>query len=584
MFTRRLRLLYLFFLFSLAAVILRLSYWQLVQGARLKAEARSQHESHNILTPTRGEIITADGYPLVYNRPLYNLTAYTPHLDRSPEEIVNLILPLLTFDLISPTIATDPAALATAKEQTRINILDRLTNRSYAVLARGLSEEEKHSLQALALPGLAFEEEFTRGYPEASLSAQLLGFVGRDAQGETQGYFGLEGYYDRELRGRSGFVREERDGVGNPLLAGDYLALGQKEGRTLRLHLDRGIQYLVETELKNGLLRYGASAGEIIILEPKTGGILAMASFPTYDPAKFYDYDPELYKQPSIAASYEPGSVFKLVGLAASLEEKAITLTDRCDICSQPLPIGPYEIKTWNNEYHPSSTPEEILVNSDNIGMVWMTRRLGGEKFLTYLNAFGFGAPTGVDLQEEISPPLRSHWGEIDYATASFGQGIAVTSLQMINAVAAIANQGQLMEPHVVAEVLGQDSHLLAPKKVRQVISPETAAIVTNLMISAADHGDAKWTRLPDHTVAGKTGTAQIPVQGHYDEERTIASFVGFAPALNPKFVMLVKLVEPTSSPWGSETAAPLWFTLARRLLTYFQVPADGGSARISTP
>jgi cell division protein FtsI (penicillin-binding protein 3)/stage V sporulation protein D (sporulation-specific penicillin-binding protein) len=261
--------------------------------------------------------------------------------------------------------------------------------------------------------------------------------------------------------------------------------------------------------------------------------------------------------------------------MAAALEENSIALDDRCDICEGPLTIGKYTIKTWNDEYNPNSTPEEILANSDNIGMVWIQRKLGGDKFLEYIKRFGFGEPSGIDLQEEASPALRTRWGDIDYATASFGQGIAVTSIQMLRAVASIASGGNLLTPHVVAEVLGDRAIPIHPQVVRRVISESTAQRMTSLMTASAEHGDAKWTRLPDYTVAGKTGTAQIPLQGHYDEEKTIASFVGFAPAKNPKFVMLVKLREPTSSPWGSETAAPLWFTLARKLLLHFNIPPD---------
>ena len=190
-----------------------------------------------------------------------------------------------------------------------------------------------------------------------------------------------------------------------------------------------------------------------------------------------------------------------------------------------------------------------------------------------YLNTFGIGAKTGIDLQEEIAPPVRSKWGEIDYATASFGQGLVVTSIEMVRAVGAIANGGVMMEPHTVKEVVGAEAVPVATKEQGRILKEETAKHMTELMIKSADHGDAKWTRIPGYTVAGKTGTAQIAVAGHYDTEKTIASFVGFAPAHNPRFVMLVKLEEPTTSPWGSETAAPLWFTLARRLLLHYNSP-----------
>jgi len=577
----RVRLLTLFYLFLavLGGVSLRLAYWQLVKGPELRVEARSQYETQSIIYPSRGEILTSDGYPLVVNRPVYNLSAYTPLLTESPKTIVDQILPLLQFDLSAPELATDSAKregkLTELKNAQTSLMLDRLNSQSYAVLAKTLSVSEKNAIDNLKIAGLNFDESFVRGYPEASMSAHLTGFVGRDELENPVGYFGLEGYYNLELTGRTGLKKQEKDAIGNPLLIGNFRELATRNGRSLELYLERSVQYLVESELKTGLERYGASAGEVVIMDPSTGGILASVALPSFDPLKFYESDTSLYKNPVVANSYEPGSTFKVMVMAAALNEDKVKLDDHCDVCSGPLPIDKYLIKTWDGEYHPDSTPEDIIVNSDNVGMVWIEKKLGGDKLLEYLKNFGFGEKTGIDLQEEVTPALRDKWGEVDYATASFGQGIAVTSIQMVRAVGAIANGGQLMEPHVVRRVLGDEVSEIKPKVVRQVISPETAKKMTDIMIAAAEHGDAKWTRLADYTVAGKTGTAQIPVAGHYDTTKTIASFIGFAPAHNPRFVMLVKLREPTSSPWGSETAAPLWFTLARKLLLHYNIPPD---------
>jgi len=573
------QIVFLIMLFLLSGVILRLGYWQLIKSSELKISARDQYESSSIVEPRRGEIITADNYPLVVNRPVYNLTAYMPHLSETPSLITKAVLPLLNFEISDPAIATDSVKLAQKVEELKKEqenaMLDRMNNKSFAILARSLSVEEKATISALNIAGLDFEESFTRGYPEASLSAHLTGFVGRDELGNPTGYFGLEGFYNRELEGRTGLKKQEKDAAGNPLLIGDYRELDKRNGRTLKLYLERAVQYIAESELKKGLEIYGALSGEVVVMDPKTGGILASIALPTYSPDKFINFDPYLYKNPILANAYEPGSTFKVLVMAAALNEGAVKLDDECDICAGPLPLDKYTIKTWNNEYHPQTTPSEIIANSDNIGMVWTAQKLGGEKLLEYLKKFGFGEKTGIDLQEEITPSLRENWGSIDYATASFGQGIAVTSIQMLRAVSAIANGGLLMEPHVVQEVVGETTTVIKPREVRRVLTPETAKTMTEIMIASAEHGDAKWTRLANYTVAGKTGTAQIPVQGHYDTEKTIASFVGFAPAENPRFVMLVKLREPQSSPWGSETAAPLWFNIARKLLLYYNIPPD---------
>jgi stage V sporulation protein D (sporulation-specific penicillin-binding protein) len=575
----RLQTFFLGFIIILTGITLRLAYWQIVKGDELRIEAREQYLSSQILAPKRGEILSSDGFPLVYNRPIYNLTAYTPHLELSPVEVADQLLPLLEFDLDYPEYATDPGKKDDRRRELlgieRGNIIDRLTSRSHAVLARGLSITQKSLVSSLGILGTSFEEGYTRSYPEASMSAQLLGFVGRNDLGEPTGYFGLEGYYDRELRGKQGLIKEEVDAGGNPIIIGDYRALAQEEGRTLTMHMERSVQYQVEQALLDALVRYGAASGEVIVMDPNTGGILALASFPNYDPGSFYKFDTRLYKNPSVASAFEPGSTFKVLTMAAAFEEDALNEDDHCDICEGPLTIGKFTIKTWNDEYHDNSIPEDILANSDNIGMVWIVQKLGGDKFVEYLSRFGFGEPTGIDMQEESSPELRDSWGDIDHATASFGQGIAVTSLQLIRAVAAIANGGLLMEPHIVKEVAGDKTLPIQPKVVRRVISEETASTVTKLMIASAEHGDAKWTRLPNYQVAGKTGTAQIPVNGKYDQDKTIASFVGFAPAQNPRFIMLVKLTEPQSSPWGSETAAPLWFSIARDLLLHYNIPPD---------
>ena len=367
----------------------------------------------------------------------------------------------------------------------------------------------------------------------------------------------------------------EKDATGKPIPAGVLDGFPAQDGRNLKLHLNRSIQLMVETKLAHALDKYGAISGEVAIMDPHTGGIIALASLPKYDPAQYTQFDPALYKNPLIANTYEPGSTFKVLVMAAALNEGLVSADTRCDDCSQPLTIGKYTIRTWNDEYRPNLSMTDVIVHSDNIGMVFVGQQLGKDNLVKYLDSFGIGQPTDIDLQEETSPKLalKQKWGDIDLATASFGQGIAVTGIQMLTAVSAIANQGQLMKPHIVDQVVGDKAITIAPKIIRRVISSKTAQQITDMMVAAVDQGEAQWTKLKGYKIAGKTGTAQIPVAGHYDEEKTVASFVGFAPADNPKFVMLVKLREPQSSPWAAETAAPLWFSIAKDLLLYYNIP-----------
>lgn len=572
----RIQILFFGFLFGLALVILRLSYWQIIKTDELSSSANDQYAVRDITGATRGSVITADNFPLVVNQAVYTLGAYMPAIEDTPSSIVDRVMPYIELKIDDPAIATDAGKLKVALEELRVTtkstMLDHLGKTGYAVLARALSVKEKEAIEKLNIKGLTFDQSFIREYPEASMSAQLTGFVGRDDVGKAIGYFGLEGYYDRELSGRSRIEKQEKDAGGNPLLIGDFQLLPGHDGRTLKLYLERGTQYIVEEELKKGLEQYGASSGEVIVMDPKTGGILAMATFPTYDPGKFHLYETGLYKNPAVANAYEPGSTFKVLVMAAAFNEGMVSESDHCDICAAPYPIGKYSIKTWNNKYRKDATPEEIIVHSDNVGMVWTEQRLGGEKMLDYIKKFGFGVKTGIDLQEEITPALRTKWGDIDYATSSFGQGIAVTSIQMLAAVGAIANKGILMEPHLVQSVIGETEIPIPPKSRGEVLSPTSTDRITKIMIQAVEKGEAQWAAPKGYIVAGKTGTAQIAVEGHYDAEKTTASFVGFAPAINPKFVMIVKLSEPKSSQWAAETAAPLWFDIAKKLLLRYNI------------
>lgn len=570
---------FLFIASILGAIVLRLAYWQIIRGPSLSAQAKSQYSSKNIESGKRGEIISSDGSMLVINKPIYNLGVYLPGFSEIPANLPEIISSNLEYEIQDPAVATDAAkyllTLNDLKDQTKNNIKERLNKGGYVTLAQNLSEEIKNKILSTSLVGLTFDPDFTREYPEASLSAHITGFVGKDEAGIPTGYFGLEGFYNRELVPRSRVEQLEKDALGNPLLTGSWELLPGRLGRTLKLHLDRSAQKIASSELAKGLAQYGATSGEVIIMDPKTGGILAMASLPTYDPAKFHLFDSSLYKNPAIANTYEPGSTFKVLVAGAALNEGVVDLSELCDICHEPVQIGKYSIKTWNGEYNPDSNIQDIIVHSDNTGMVWLERKLGNEKFLEYIQKFGFGKKTNIDLQEEVDAPLRTKWGDIDYATASFGQGLAVTSIQMVQAVGALANKGVMMQPHVVSEVIGESVIPIKPVVKERVISENAAQQITQIMVQAVELGEAKWARPYGYSVAGKTGTAQIAVSGQYDEQKTIASFVGFAPAYNPKFVMLVKLREPQSSQWGSETAAPLWFSIAKKLLLHYNIPPD---------
>lgn len=550
--------LFIFFTVFFGLIVVRLFYWQIVAGDQLRAEAAAQYDLSLTIPAIRGTIAAADGSPIAMNQQASLIYA-------EPKNIADINI---FTKLVAPILQEDEASVSSQL---------MIPNRVWVPLAHKVDSSITDQLTRLNLKGIGFEPEPKRFYPEASMAAQLLGFVGADQNGVDQGYFGLEGFYDRLLRGRDGSIDLQKDVQGAAILIGDTKRIEAEDGRSLTLYLDRTVQNIAENRLNEGIATYGAKAGTVTIMDPKTGGILAMASYPSYDPASFGAYDRNLYPNPVVASSYEPGSTFKVLVMSGALQEGAVKSDTMMDETG-PVPVSGYQIRTWNNQYHGPISMAQILEYSSNVGMVFVQQKMGKDNFLKYLHAYGIGEPTGIDLQEESSPNLRADrdWKDIDLATASFGQGIAVTPIQMVRAVAAIANGGSLMEPHMVKEIIDASGKKveIQPKKIRQVVSTATASTLTEMMILAVDRGEAKWAKPAGYRIAGKTGTAQIPVAGHYDPTKTNASFIGFAPADNPRFVMLVTLAEPQSSPWGSETAAPLFFAIAKDLFMYYSIPA----------
>lgn len=475
--------------------------------------------------------------------------------------------PILLRQKLAELLEVDEASISS-------NLGDK--KKAWVSVWRKVPEGKKDKIESQNLQGVGFEEESIRFYPESSMAAHLMGFVGLDAKGDDKGYFGLEGYYDRQLRGRDGILKQETDAFGLPILMGLQNRLEPIDGRSLILHLDKSVQFIIEEKLKKALEKYEAKGGWVIVMDPKTGGILGMASYPNYDPKNYTSFESFLYKNPVVAETYEPGSTFKSLIMAAALnEDKVKPEQEFAEI--GPVEVGGYTIRTWNNEYIGKLTATNILERSSNVGMVQVGKLLGKDNLYKYLESFGFGRPTGIDLEDEQSPDLRPKGSmyEIDLATISFGQGVAVTPIQMIRAVASLANNGDLMEPHVVKTIIeatGQKIDI-KPKKIISIVSPKTASVISEMLVKAASHGEAKFALPKGYRIAGKTGTAQIPIAGHYDPGKTIASFIGFAPVPNPKFVMLTTLKEPGTSPWGSETAAPLFYEIARDLFNYYKIP-----------
>jgi len=536
-------------------ILIRLAYWQIIRGKELSLRADKQHQSKEFLPARRGEILDFKGNVLAQDKTLYHLFYYRPDSTLADDELIDKLLPILS---------TPSASIKSVLQE-------RLSSKSnWISLKHYLTRDQKILIDQLGLSGVGFQDELVRYYPEATSAAHILGFVGKDALGQPKGYFGIEGYFDRQLQGRDGLLKMQTDAFGRPILIGKLNQIKYQNGRTIGTTIDRRLQLIVSQQLAGGLERYQASAASAIVVETKTGKIRAMADLPSYDSNSYFQYDPKIYANPNTSGLFEPGSTFKVIIMAAALDLGLVKRDSICDSCSGPISIGKYLIRTWNEQYHPNSTMEDVIINSDNIGMVFVAKKIGATNMINYLTRFGFGEKTSIDQQEEVAKQLKKpeDLKEIDLATNSFGQGIAVTPIQLVMAVNSIANAGQWVSPILVDRYYEDDQEIIMPDKPnRKVISSQTAQTMTDIMVQAVKKGESKWAAPKNFNVAGKTGTAQIPIQGHYDEEKTIASFVGFFPAEKPEYTMLVTVREPKTSPWGSETAAPLWFSIAKSIL-----------------
>ena len=621
----RFRVTRIIYIIIISLIVARLGYWQVIKADNLSAKADDQRLLTQEVEGNRGKIVFSDGSTLASTQPMF-LVYVQPQLIKGDKKLPDSYIKTYQEDFATkvsevfyeedqklklPDIEESSTSamlrdlakqgsesaqllleeLSESQDKTveeelegiKAGILKKLNSNLYWVsLGKKVNVVAKKKLESFNFKGLGFETSTSRFYPEGSSSAHLLGFVASDAYGGQTGYFGVEGFYNGELKGKKGVIVQERDALGLPILIGKFSGKDPKDGKVLSLSVDRTVQHVVEEKLREGFEKFRAKSASAIVMDPLTGNILAMASIPSYDPGNVLAYPKENFKNPITADGYEPGSTFKVLVMGAALNEGVVQPETVCDNCNGPVEISGYQIRTWNNKYQDRLTMTDTIIHSDNTGMVFASKKMGLDKMYDYIGKYGFGNHTGVDVQDEYAPELREKqdWKEIDLATSSFGQGISVTALQMVKAVSSIANKGVMMEPHIVSKIVeGKDEFLIKPKVLGQVIKPEAASQVTEMMIQAVDQGEAQFYKkryAQGFSIAGKTGTAQIPVAGHYDANKTIASFVGFAPANNPKFVMLVRYDQPQTSIYGADTAAPTFFQIAKELFMYYGIAPTG--------
>jgi len=503
-----------------------------------------------VFPPERGNIYDCHGYLLAAASTVYDIGA-TPRNVKDAEMLADRLAPLL--------------------DEPRERLLTLLRKGgAHVPLKRGVSAEVKDSILEWGEGVIQADPQPGRVYPSRSLAACVLGFV----SGEAEGYYGVEGYYDELLAGEAGFRMATRDSLGSLF----YQFRAPRDGVDLFLTLDRNMQYVVEEALAKAVLTNDAKGGVVIVMDPATGAILAMAGSPTYDPNDFAVTDQSLFVNPAVSDHYEPGSVFKIVTIASALDAGAISPSSTYYDNGQ-IVVGGRVIENSSGVAYGETRIADLLAQSLNVGAAHVSTSLGAVKFYEYLRRFGFGQPTGVDLAYEVPGNLRvpgdREWHESDLGTNSFGQGLAVTPLQMLCAVSAVGNGGLLMRPHVVSRIVEKDEVTeLPPQVVRQVISPEVAGQMTQMLVYAVDTVLTA-AAIPNYQVAGKSGTSEVPVPGGYDPKETIASFAGYVPADDPRFSMLVIIDRPQKDYWGMTVAAPVFREIAQQLLTLLAVPPD---------
>ena len=442
-----------------------------------------------------------------------------------------------------------------------------------------MDAELREFLEEKQLDGVVIQEQKIRTYPEKSMAAHVLGYVGWEDDQQI-GRYGIEGYHQDDLRGSLGFFSAERAATGDFIGVGDNIFEAAEDGTDIVLTMDRVVQSIIEEELADGVGRYGAERGSVIVMEPNTGAVLGMATYPSFDPNYYYAInEAKVQLNPVVSDIFEPGSILKPVIMAAAIEEDKVTPNTTMDD-NGPVRVAEYTINTFDGKHHGIQTMTQILEQSNNVGMVWVGQQLGAETMYDYLRRFGVGEKTGIELEGETRSALSEpdKWNITTVATTSFGQGIALTPLQALNAINAIASGGLLPRPFIVSAKQDHeaDQVFTQPTTVRRVVSASTAADVSAMMVSVIENGVAQLARVPGYYLAGKTGTAQVPDEkGRYSADKKIITFVGFGPVSNPRFSIMIKLDNPSGLSFASGTAAPMFQHISEKLLNYYQIPPD---------
>lgn len=615
------------------ALVYKLYNIQIRQCDFYTAMAASQHQVYNQLTPERGKIYFSEKsseadkvYPLATNKEFAKVYIIPKDVE-NPEVFAEKFFLFFDKPKIEEELKKDLASgtdiiIATStKEEIIKQYLKKLNKPDdpYEPLAPKVSLDElvnlfsfvsstdysatsspvlaspedlmvrqgkivyKNDIEKIfKVPGLDFDLQKYRYYPENEIASHLVGFTNQ-VEDDTFGRYGLEEFFNTELFGEYGSLKSDKANSSDLMIINDREYISPQAGKDLVLTIDRNVEFVACEKLKEAVKKHEAEGGSVIIMNPKTGAIIAMCSLPDFNPNEYSNVsDISVYNNPAIFYQYEPGSVFKTVTLAIAIDQgkisPATTYEDKGEIMitGWPKPIRNSDFSTHGP--HGVVDMSTVLDYSLNTGAIFAMKSVGPKIFAQYVKNFGFGERTGVELGSEspgnINNLLSKNVKEIDAATASFGQGIAVTPLQMIMPYQAIANKGLLMKPHVVKSIISDNKQEdIEPKAISQVISEKTAATVSAMLVNVVEKGHSEKAAISGYYIGGKTGTAQVATVGGYSKDEFIHSFIGIAPIEDPVFVMLTKIDKPKDVQYAEGSAVPLWREIAEFVLNYYAVP-----------
>ena len=549
-------------------VVARLVQIQLVRHKDYVQRAARQQERTIDLSPVRGSILDARGRVLAESISAESVAA-------DPQAIVDPKATARALASIPGLGIDDPRELT-----------QRLSGSGgFAWVARQLPMGVADEVRKKKLPGIYFIEDHRRSYPRGSLAANVIGYVGLDGDGLA----GIEQSFDDQVRGRKGRVTLLRDARRGVYLVGGQGANRAVDGNDVVLTIDSVIQFLAERSLAKAMEQYHAAGGSVIVMDPRDGAILAMASAPTFDPNDFADYPKASWRNRNVQDMYEPGSTFKIITATAGLEEGVVTPSQILDCGNGAIQIANVEIHEHGGNRYGLMTFEDVLVHSSNVGTIRVGLAVGQDRFYRWIRKFGFGERTGIRLPGETAGLVRSvsKWSLVSNASMSIGQEIGVTPLQLIRAVATVANGGLRVEPRLVDRVVGPAGSVIArpeqPKPVR-VMSEKTAAVLNEMLKAVVARGTGQAAGLREHIVAGKTGTAEKAVRGGYSADKVVASFAGYVPADRPRLVILAVIDEPHGAQYGGTIAAPMFHEIAEGALRYLGVPPSIPTRSVGAP